>query len=96
MSQPSVQPMAVVGVGAIMPQAPDVATFWANVQDGRYSITEVPPERWDPRLYYDPDPQAPDKTYSRIGAWVREFPWEPLAWRLPIPPKVADQMDIGQ
>ena len=89
-------PVAVVGVAAIMPDAPDAATFWQNLRDGRYSISDVPPERWDPELYYDPDPAAPDKTYSRIGGWVREHPWDPLAWRLPVPPKVAEQLDIGQ
>ena len=89
-------PIAVVGVAAIMPDAPDAATFWQNLRAGRYSISDVPPERWDPELYYDPDPTAPDKTYSRIGGWVREHPWEPLSWRLPIPPKVAQQLDLGQ
>ncbi len=89
-------PVAVVGVAAIMPDAPDAATFWQNLRDGRYSISDVPPERWDPALYYDADPAAPDKTYSRIGGWVREHPWEPLAWRLPVPPKVAEQLDLGQ
>ena len=54
--------VAIVGVAAIMPDAPDAATFWQNIQDGRYSISEVTPDRWDPALYYDPDPQAPDKT----------------------------------
>ena len=90
------EPIAVVGVSAIMPDAPDAATFWANIKAGRYSISDVPPERWDPELYYDPDPRAPDKTYSRIGGWVRDFPWEPLAWRLPVPPTVSNQMDDGQ
>ena len=75
---------------AIMPDAPDAADLLGRTsRDGRYSISDVPPERWDPELYYDPDPAAPDKTYSRIGGWVREFPWDPLAWRLPIPPKVG-------
>jgi acyl transferase domain-containing protein len=67
------EPIAVVGVSAIMPNAPDAATFWANIKDGRYSISDVPPERWDPELYYDPDPHTPDKTYSRIGGWVRDL-----------------------
>ncbi|HEY6947178.1 MAG TPA: beta-ketoacyl synthase N-terminal-like domain-containing protein, partial [Gemmatimonadales bacterium] len=96
MNEHHTSPIAVVGVAAIMPDAPDATTFWQNLRDGRYSISDVPAERWDPELYYDPDPAAPDKTYSRIGGWVREYPWEPLTWRLPVPPKVAEQLDIGQ
>ncbi len=88
--------VAIVGLGAILPDAPDVQTFWQNVKGGRYSISEVAPDRWDPARYYDPDPKAPDKTYSKIGGWVREWTWEPLAWRLPIPPRVGDAMDDTQ
>ncbi|HEU4421699.1 MAG TPA: beta-ketoacyl synthase N-terminal-like domain-containing protein, partial [Pilimelia sp.] len=90
------QPIAVVGVGAIMPDAPDAGAFWTNIRSGRYSISDVPAERWDPALYFDPDPHAPDKTYSRIGGWVRDFGWDPLAWRLPVPPAVTAQMEDGQ
>jgi len=97
MTTPMPEPIAVVGVSAIMPDALDAATFWANIKAGRYSISDVPPERWDPELFYDPDPHTPeDKTYSRIGGWVRQFPWESFAWRLPIPPAVSAQMDDGQ
>ena len=85
--------IAIVGLGAILPDAPDVDTFWSNVRGGIYSISDVPVERWDPELYWDPDPAAPDKSYSRIGGWVREAAWDPFAWRLPIPPAVSDQMD---
>src|SRR5512133_3476342 len=88
--------MAIVGVGAVMPDAPNAKTFWDNIQQGRYSITDVSPERWDPALFFDTDPTAPDKTYSKIGGWVRESPWDPMAWRLPIPPRVADAMDDAQ
>ena len=88
--------VAIVGLGAILPDAPDVPTFWQNVLDGRYSITETPRERWDPDLYYDPDPRVPDRTYSKIGGWVREFRWDPLGWKLPLPPRVAAEMDNTQ
>ena len=54
--------IAVVGVGAVLPDAPNAAAFWDNVASGRYSISETPVDRWDPALYYDPDPKAPDKT----------------------------------
>ncbi|MBT8239775.1 MAG: acyltransferase domain-containing protein, partial [Acidimicrobiia bacterium] len=89
-------PVAVVGLAAIMPDAVDADAFWANLKQGRYSIADVPPERWDPALYYSADHSVPDKTYSAIGGWVRDYPWDPIRWRIPIPPKVADQMDDGQ
>ena len=88
--------IAIVGVGAILPDAPDAAAFWNNVKTGRYSISDVSPDRWDPLAYYDADPAAPDKTYSKIGGWVREYSWDPMKWHLPIPPRVADAMDVAQ
>ncbi len=88
--------IAIVGAGAILPDAANVPAFWENIKNGRYSVTEVDPGRWDPALYYDPDPAAPDKTYSKIGGWVREYPWDPVKWRLPIPPRVVEGMDGGQ
>ncbi|MFN8096775.1 MAG: SDR family NAD(P)-dependent oxidoreductase [Dermatophilaceae bacterium] len=90
------RPVAIVGIAAIMPQARSATAFWDNIKSGRYCITDVPPERWDPALYYDPDHSARDKTYSKIGGWVREFDWDPIKWRLPVPPTVAAQMDEGQ
>ena len=88
--------IAIVGVGAVLPDAPTAPAFWENVKAGRYSISEVAKERWDPALYYDPDPRAPDKTYSRIGGFVRSYEWDPLKWKLGIPPEVADAMDQTQ
>ncbi len=96
MDDTSHRAVAVVGVGAIMPGAPTASAFWENVMKGVYGISEVDPERWDPALYYDPDPKAPLKTYSKIGGWVHEFPWEPVKWKLPIPPLVEAGMDEGQ
>jgi len=88
--------IAIVGAGAVLPDAPNVPAFWENVKNGRYSITEVAPDRWDPALYYDPDHSAPDKTYSKIGGWARDYVWDPMKWRLPIPPRVVDAMDEAQ
>ncbi|MGC1452629.1 MAG: SDR family NAD(P)-dependent oxidoreductase [Candidatus Sulfotelmatobacter sp.] len=88
--------IAIVGAGAVLPDAVNVNAFWENVKSGRYSITDVSPERWDPAFYYDADPKAPDKTYSKIGGWVREFSWDPMKWHMPLPPRVTDAMDQAQ
>src|SRR6266508_2517603 len=86
--------IAIVGVGALLPDAPSARSFWKNIIDKRYSIIDVPPERWSISSYYDPDPSAPDKTYSKIGGWVRGFTFD---WqRFRIPPKVAAAMDESQ
>ncbi len=88
--------VAIVGLGAIMPDAENPDSFWKNVLENRYSIYDVPAERWRTDLYYDPNPSAVDKTYSKIGGWVRSFNFEPLKWGIPIPPSVMSVMDEGQ
>src|SRR5664280_871425 len=77
--------IAIVGLEAVMPGARDGAAFWQNIKNKVYSISEVHPDRWDPALYYDADIAAPDKCYTKLGGWVRDFEWEPMKWRLPIP-----------
>ena len=96
MENTSYRAIAIVGAGAVLPDAANVATFWQNVRNGRYSISAVQPDRWDPALYYDADPNAPDRTYSTIGGWVRDFAWDPIKWHLPVPPRVVDAMDESQ
>ncbi|MBW7885139.1 MAG: acyltransferase domain-containing protein, partial [Caldilineaceae bacterium] len=92
--QSSNRAIAIVGIGAILPDALAAPAFWQNILNKRYSITEVPPERWRIADYYDPDPTAPDKSYSKIGGWVRGFQFDWKKYR--IPPKVAAAMDEGQ
>jgi malonyl CoA-acyl carrier protein transacylase len=86
--------IAIVGLGALLPDAPGVPEFWHNLCAKRYSITEVPPERWSAADYYDPDPKTPDKTYSKIGSWVRGFSFDWKTYRLP--PRVVAAMDETQ
>jgi malonyl CoA-acyl carrier protein transacylase len=94
MSEHEGRAVAIVGVGALLPDAPDAPSFWKNVCEKKSSITEVPAERWSAAEYYDPDPAAPDKTYSKIGGWVRGYAFD---WRhYKIPPRVAEVMDPGQ
>src|SRR5206468_3514214 len=81
LAQPS--DVAIVGMAALFPGAPDVRTFWENTLRGHDAITEVPPERWDWRLYYDADPKAPDKIVSRWGGFVPDVPFDPLRYGMP-------------
>ncbi|MEI2690905.1 MAG: beta-ketoacyl synthase N-terminal-like domain-containing protein [Anaerolineae bacterium] len=94
MSETAHRAIAVVGVGAILPDAPNAPAYWQNIKNKRYSIYETPPERWSIADYYDPDPLALDKTYSKIGGWVQGFQFDWKRYR--IPPRVAAAMDQGQ
>ena len=75
--------IAIVGMSAIVPGASDVRAFWRNTLNGVDSITEVPADRWDWRLYFDPDPKAPDKIVSKWGGFVPDVPFDPLRYGMP-------------
>ncbi|MFE2144919.1 beta-ketoacyl synthase N-terminal-like domain-containing protein [Streptomyces sp. NPDC059456] len=65
---------AVVGMGAVFPGAADLAAYRRNLLAGTDCITEVPPGRWDPQVYYDPEgaagPVHGDRFYCRRGGFV--------------------------
>ena len=86
--------VAIVGLGCILPGAPDVATLWANIVDKVDAIGEVPAERWDWRRMYDPDPSARDKVYSRWGGFIDPVPLDPMA--LGLPPKSLESIEPFQ
>ncbi|HEY7170340.1 MAG TPA: SDR family NAD(P)-dependent oxidoreductase [Vicinamibacterales bacterium] len=64
------EPIAVVGVGCRFPRADGPAAYWALLRDGVDAISEVPRDRWDIDAYYDPDPDAPGKMYTRYGGFL--------------------------
>jgi acyl transferase domain-containing protein/acyl-CoA synthetase (AMP-forming)/AMP-acid ligase II/acyl carrier protein len=51
--------------GANTPEA-----FWALLRDGVDAITEIPPDRWDARAKYHPDPGHPGTLVTRYGGFV--------------------------
>ena len=67
--------IAVIGVSGIYPEADNLEAFWDNLKAGRDSITEVPPNRWNPDEYYDPDrTQAMHgKMYCTKGGFVDDI-----------------------
>jgi acyl transferase domain-containing protein len=84
--------IAVIGIAGRYPQAENLQEFWRNLQNGRDCITEIPPERWEHALYYDPDPNKPGKTYSKWGGFIADVDkFDPLFFN--ISPKEAALID---
>lgn len=90
----SKEPIAIIGIGALLPDANNKEEFWQNIITGKNSITEVPTSVWDPKLYYSADHSAEGKTYSKIGAFIKDYKFNSIKYR--IPPAVGKQLDPAQ
>lgn len=65
------EPIAIVGIGCRFPgEAYDPARFWNMLERGVDAISEVPADRWDVDRYYDANPAARGRTYSRWGGFI--------------------------
>src|SRR5690606_33039049 len=68
------EPIAIIGMGCRFPGgANSPEAFWQLLYNGIDTVTEVPAERWDVDAYYDPDPDAPGKSYTRWGAFLKDI-----------------------
>jgi 3-oxoacyl-(acyl-carrier-protein) synthase len=68
------EPIAVIGMACRFPNgASSPEAFWQRLRDGFDAIEEVPASRWPIDDYFDPDPQAPGKMYTRFGAFVGDI-----------------------
>ncbi|HEY0791540.1 MAG TPA: SDR family NAD(P)-dependent oxidoreductase, partial [Chthoniobacterales bacterium] len=75
--------IAVIGMACRLPGAPDLDAFWRNIAGGVDSVTEVPPERLDIAPYFDLDPKAEGKTYSKWGGYLCDVDkFDPLFFHL--------------
>jgi acyl transferase domain-containing protein/NAD(P)H-dependent flavin oxidoreductase YrpB (nitropropane dioxygenase family) len=74
--------VAIVGMACIFPDAVDLAAYWKNVVTGHCAVREVPPERWNPELYYDPAGTGA-KTNSKWGGFLPPTLFEPSAYGIP-------------
>jgi acyl transferase domain-containing protein/NAD(P)-dependent dehydrogenase (short-subunit alcohol dehydrogenase family)/acyl carrier protein len=65
------EPLAIIGIGCRVPGGvTDTESYWDLLQNGRHAVRKVPPDRWDPDKYFDPDPRAPGKTYTCWGGFI--------------------------
>jgi len=93
------EPIAVIGLGALMPDAHDIDAFWQNILDAKVSIRPIPEGRW-PGPVNDfwreggPGEHTEGYTYAKIGALVSEAEFDWRRWRQP--PGTLPQIDPCQ
>ncbi|WP_460732712.1 SDR family NAD(P)-dependent oxidoreductase [Lysobacter tyrosinilyticus] len=84
--------IAIVGMSGRYPGADDLDQLWRNLAEGRNSIREIPPERWDVDAYYDPTPGKPGKVYCKwLGMLDGAEHFDPMFFQ--ISPAEAEVMD---
>lgn len=89
--------VAIVGIGCRFPGGIDSpASFWDFVVHKGDGVVEVPPDRWNLAKFYDPDPDAPGRMYTRHGGFLTQPLWEFDAEFFGISQREASIMDPQQ
>ena len=87
-------PVAIIGIGAMFPGAPNLKGYWRLLVHGRDAITEVPDSHWSAEAYFDPDPKSPDHVYCTRGGFLSAVPFDPTEYGLP--PAILEATDTSQ
>ena len=69
------EPIAIVGLGGVLPGAATLDDFWSVVEAGVDTASDPPPDRWCLALdrAYSTDRAQPDRVHSRRACFVRDF-----------------------
>ncbi|MEA5580675.1 beta-ketoacyl synthase N-terminal-like domain-containing protein [Nodularia harveyana UHCC-0300] len=88
-------PIAIVGMASLLPQARNLQQYWQNIVNKIDCITDVPDSHWSVKDYYDPNPRtSEDKTYCKRGGFIPEIDFNPMEFG--IPPSILEVTDISQ
>ncbi len=62
--------VAIIGMAALYPGAPDLTSYWQNILDKVDAITDPPPGSWDPSTHFDPTSTENDRVYCQKGGYL--------------------------
>ncbi|HEX4722031.1 MAG TPA: beta-ketoacyl synthase N-terminal-like domain-containing protein [Pseudonocardiaceae bacterium] len=78
------QPVAIVGMGVILPGAGSLAAYWDNLVSGVDAITEIPDRRRDSEFHGHAGVGGPDSTHGHRGGFVADtVDFDPIAFGIP-------------
>ncbi|MCJ8280247.1 MAG: acyltransferase domain-containing protein, partial [Rivularia sp. ALOHA_DT_140] len=88
-------PIAIVGMASIFPQARNIQEYWQNIVDEIDCITDIPDTHWNIEDYYDSNPRTKeDKTYCNKGGFIPQVDFNPMEFG--IPPNILEVTDVSQ
>ncbi|AKG23070.1 type I polyketide synthase [Calothrix sp. 336/3] len=88
-------PIAIIGMASLFPQARNLREYWQNIVKKLDCITDVPATHWNIEEYYDPNPRTPEeKTYCKRGGFIPHVDFNPMEFG--IPPNILEVTDTSQ
>jgi acyl transferase domain-containing protein len=84
-------PLAIIGMACRLPGAENLDQYWRLISEGRSAVGDVPPDRLDQELYFDPNKGTRGKTYSRRAALLANRQFDPT--RCPLPAELQSRVD---
>ena len=71
--------VAIIGMACTYPGARNLGEFWTNIVNGVDCIGDVPPQRWDTSVFYEPNATTDDRIYCKRGGYIgNSFVFNPL------------------
>ncbi|XXF80808.1 beta-ketoacyl synthase N-terminal-like domain-containing protein [Myxococcaceae bacterium GXIMD 01537] len=86
-------PVAIVGLGGVFPQAGSAQELWRNLLEKRCAIGSIPDERAPIDRYLDPTRQSKVQPYTNLAGYIVDGSWPQDQVR--VPPKTSSQIDRG-
>lgn len=94
-NSPMPKPIAIVGMSGRFPQANNLQEFWQLLLNEQTTVEEMPEDRWNLDLFYDPDPSTPNRSYQKFGSFLKDIDkFDPLLFN--ISPAEAIEMSPSQ
>ncbi|MDZ7963672.1 MAG: beta-ketoacyl synthase N-terminal-like domain-containing protein [Nostoc sp. DedSLP03] len=91
----SVEAIAIIGLDCRFPGANNPEAFWQLLRNGKSAIEQIPVNRWDSHLFYNPIPAQPGKMSTRWGGFIEQVDqFDPQFFG--ISPREAERMDPQQ
>lgn len=93
-TRPTSEPIAIIGMGALLPGAASLKEYWRLLRRGEDAITAIPPTHWSPEDYLHDDPKQADMVYCARGGFLSPVTFDPLEYG--IPPAILEATDTAQ
>ncbi|NEQ87913.1 MAG: beta-ketoacyl synthase, partial [Moorea sp. SIO2I5] len=77
--------IAIIGLSCLFPDAKTPEEFWQNLISKKDSTSLLTKEDMgiDPAKFFNPLKNQPDKTYSLMGGYIRDFTFDVTGYNLP-------------